>query len=348
MTDCLDNLLSSMTSTFNSECATNNGNDADLAEDKTVKWRNLSKNQFASKEGAGRAVNQARKQNRRKESVVNGGVGNNSAARTNGHRFCATRRPRLTMMARKNRKTTNQLSSRKAKKETATATETASAILLKLDGVTNSNNIKREIDLLEENEVLEANMVDHARRSRNAIEGDGDNHIARLWSVDEKRNEPVGEKDWTGKEPEIKPAPLTSSLQMTEALILPPAIKPEPERSDEEVTEMQEIQAIALKTEVDPFIPTAEELNVIDAKSVKAIRKETEAECPSIPLAGIVFDNNESKETSEVAEKREQQYGLSNGLSNNLTEVKDKREKKRKKVISIKYELIIKKYYLIL
>ncbi|KAL9883026.1 histone-lysine N-methyltransferase G9a [Glossina fuscipes fuscipes] len=48
MTDCLETLLSSMSNTFNSECTTNA--EVDLTDDKTVKWRNLSKNQFASKD----------------------------------------------------------------------------------------------------------------------------------------------------------------------------------------------------------------------------------------------------------------------------------------------------------
>uniref|UniRef100_A0A1A9X5N0 Histone-lysine N-methyltransferase n=1 Tax=Glossina brevipalpis TaxID=37001 RepID=A0A1A9X5N0_9MUSC len=48
MTDCLETLLSSMSNTFNSECTTNA--EVDLTDDKTVKWRHLSKNQFASKD----------------------------------------------------------------------------------------------------------------------------------------------------------------------------------------------------------------------------------------------------------------------------------------------------------
>ncbi|XP_061387552.1 homeobox protein 5 [Musca vetustissima] len=49
MTDCLDSLFSSMANTFNNEVDLNNA-EVNLAEDKTLKWRNLSKNQFASKD----------------------------------------------------------------------------------------------------------------------------------------------------------------------------------------------------------------------------------------------------------------------------------------------------------
>uniref|UniRef100_A0A1I8NR74 Histone-lysine N-methyltransferase n=1 Tax=Stomoxys calcitrans TaxID=35570 RepID=A0A1I8NR74_STOCA len=49
MTDCsMDTLLSSMASKFNSECPSNA--EVDLKDDKTLKWRNLTKNQFASKD----------------------------------------------------------------------------------------------------------------------------------------------------------------------------------------------------------------------------------------------------------------------------------------------------------
>ncbi|XP_019893462.2 probable serine/threonine-protein kinase DDB_G0282963 [Musca domestica] len=49
MTDCLDSLFSSMANTFNSEVDLDNA-EVNLTEDKTLKWRNLSKNQFASKD----------------------------------------------------------------------------------------------------------------------------------------------------------------------------------------------------------------------------------------------------------------------------------------------------------
>ncbi|XP_046801891.1 uncharacterized protein DDB_G0287625-like [Lucilia cuprina] len=48
MTDCLEGLLSSMVNTFNSDCPSNA--EVDLTDDKTLKWRNLSKNQFAAKD----------------------------------------------------------------------------------------------------------------------------------------------------------------------------------------------------------------------------------------------------------------------------------------------------------
>ncbi|XP_075159350.1 histone-lysine N-methyltransferase G9a [Haematobia irritans] len=49
MTDCsLDSLLSTMASKFNSECPANA--EVDLTDDKTLKWRNLAKNQYASKD----------------------------------------------------------------------------------------------------------------------------------------------------------------------------------------------------------------------------------------------------------------------------------------------------------
>ncbi|KAM7349030.1 histone-lysine N-methyltransferase G9a [Cochliomyia hominivorax] len=48
MTDCLDSLLTTMVNTFNSDCPSNA--EVDLTDDKTLKWRNLSKNQFAAKD----------------------------------------------------------------------------------------------------------------------------------------------------------------------------------------------------------------------------------------------------------------------------------------------------------
>jgi len=54
MTDFVE-LLNSMSSTFNSDCATSTAEggtllNLDLAEDKTLKWRNLANNQFACKD----------------------------------------------------------------------------------------------------------------------------------------------------------------------------------------------------------------------------------------------------------------------------------------------------------
>lgn len=54
MTDFVE-LMNSMSSTFNSDCATSTAEggtllNLNLAEDKTLKWRNLANNQFASKE----------------------------------------------------------------------------------------------------------------------------------------------------------------------------------------------------------------------------------------------------------------------------------------------------------
>ncbi|XP_053951467.1 serine-rich adhesin for platelets [Anastrepha ludens] len=53
--DCMESLLSSMSSTFDAECATSTAEGGsllnhDLAEDKTLKWRTLVNNQFACKD----------------------------------------------------------------------------------------------------------------------------------------------------------------------------------------------------------------------------------------------------------------------------------------------------------
>ncbi|XP_016948468.2 histone-lysine N-methyltransferase EHMT2 [Drosophila biarmipes] len=71
MTDFVE-LLNSMSSTFNSDCATSTAEggtllNLDLAEDKTLKWRNLANNQFACKDKKPREGKEREQQERERE-----------------------------------------------------------------------------------------------------------------------------------------------------------------------------------------------------------------------------------------------------------------------------------------
>ncbi|XP_037727855.1 histone-lysine N-methyltransferase EHMT2 isoform X2 [Drosophila subpulchrella] len=71
MTDFVE-LLNSMSSTFNSDCATSTAEggtllNLDLAEDKTLKWRNLANNQFACKDKKHKEKEEEEKESRKQE-----------------------------------------------------------------------------------------------------------------------------------------------------------------------------------------------------------------------------------------------------------------------------------------
>ncbi|XP_033172406.1 histone-lysine N-methyltransferase EHMT2 isoform X1 [Drosophila mauritiana] len=73
MTDFVE-LMNSMSSTFNSDCATSTAEggtllNMNLAEDKTLKWRNLANNQFASKEKKHKDKEEERKEARNQEEI---------------------------------------------------------------------------------------------------------------------------------------------------------------------------------------------------------------------------------------------------------------------------------------
>ncbi|XP_039497074.1 histone-lysine N-methyltransferase EHMT2 isoform X1 [Drosophila santomea] len=73
MTDFVE-LMNSMSSTFNSDCATSTEEggtllNLNLAEDKTLKWRNLANNQFASKEKKQKDKEEERKEARNREEI---------------------------------------------------------------------------------------------------------------------------------------------------------------------------------------------------------------------------------------------------------------------------------------